>query len=71
MGNYICCKSNKIESDYECLICWKKIDDKICIKCVYCGITLHIECGKTYNKNKTYYKCPHCQKISSFCIYSL
>ena len=49
MGNYICfCKSNRIESNYECLICWKKITEQHLIKCVYCDITLHVECEKLY-----------------------
>ena len=71
MGNYICfCKSNRIESNYECLICWKKITEQNLIKCVYCNITLHVECEKLYKKNKNYCKCPHCQRISTLCLYS-
>jgi hypothetical protein len=67
MGNQIY-KSNKIENETECFICWNKIGNKPLTKCIYCDITLHNDCAQKYKQNKTYHKCPHCQRTNTLCL---
>jgi len=66
MGNKIY-KSNKVEIVNECFICWNKILNDKCEKCIYCAIVLHNECAQKYRNNKSYVKCPHCQRTATLC----
>ena len=64
MGN-----STSLESKYQnniCAICNKNIEIKDLVMCVRCNISLHESCYDIATKlNKTYIKCPHCNRIGS------
>ena len=66
MGNRIF-KSNKVEVADECFICWNKIVENTYFKCIYCDIKLHCDCEKKYRSDKSFSRCPHCQRIGSIC----
>jgi hypothetical protein len=72
MGQYLSGLRNKydieLQKDKECHICKKRIEIEELIMCVRCNIKLHSECADSIKDNKSYCKCPNCNRIGSLGI---
>ena len=59
-----------MNDEHPCLICWDTITNETrYVKCVVCNMALHANCFETYQSEKRYCLCPHCQQVGTLGVH--